>query len=71
MPRVNLVWYQPTVRRVMKDVKALKRREIAEIKGISHQAVSESILNGKMENDLTNWIQILYKSGWELKEREE
>lgn len=71
MPRVNLTWYQPKVRRIMKDVKALKRKDIAEIQNISHQAVSKSISNGKYESDLSDWIQILDKAGYEIREKEE
>ena len=41
MPACNLTWYQPKVRRTMKDIKALKRSDIAEILSISHQAVSK------------------------------
>lgn len=71
MPRVNLTWYQPKVRRIMKDVKALKRKEIAEIRNISSQAVSKGINNGQYTDELTNWIQILDKAGYEVKEKGE
>ena len=53
MPACNLTWYQPKVRWIMKDIKALKRSEIAEILSISHQAVSKNIKNGKYESDIT------------------
>lgn len=71
MPRVNLTWYQPKVRRIMKDVKALKRKEIAEIRNISSQAVSKGINNGQYTDELTNWIQILDKAGYEVREKGE
>lgn len=70
MPNVNLTWYQPKVRRIMRDVKALKRKEIAEIKSITSQAVSLSINNGSYEHDLTDWIQILNLAGYEIREKE-
>ena len=71
MPACNLTWYQPKVRRIMKDIKALKRSEIAEILSISHQAVSKNIKNGKYESDITWLIQILDKAGYEIKEKNE
>ena len=55
----------------MKDIKALKRSEIAEILSISHQAVSKNIKNGKYESDITWLIQILDKAGYEIKEKNE
>lgn len=71
MPRINLTWYAPKVRRIMRDIKALKRKEIAEIKNISHQAVSKSINNGKYEVELGDWIQILDLAGYEIREKTE
>lgn len=71
MPIVSLTWYQPKVRRIMKDVKALKRKEIAEIKCISHQAVSKSMNNGRYADELAEWLQILDKAGYEIREKEE
>lgn len=71
MPRVNLTWYQPKVRRIMRDVKSLKRKEIAEIRNISSQAVSKGINNGQYTDELTNWIQILDKAGYEITEKGE
>lgn len=71
MPRVNLTWYAPKVRRIYRDVKALKQKEIAEIENISQQAVSEGILKGKYERSLTNWIRILDKAGYEIVEKGE
>lgn len=69
MPRVNLTWYAPIVRRVMKDVCALKQREIAEIEGVTRQAVSKKMISNTYEEDLTNWVQILDKAGYEIREK--
>lgn len=71
MPRVNLTWYQPKLRRIMRDVKALKRNDIAEIQNITRQAVSKNIINGKYEDDLADWIQILNLAGYEIREKTE
>ena len=71
MPRVNLTWYQPKVRRIMKDVNALKRKDIAEIRNITHQAVCKGIKNGQYKDELTSWIQILDKAGYEITEKGE
>lgn len=70
MPAVNLTWYAKPVRRIMRDVKALKRKEIAEIQAITTQAVSKSLNNGKYETELEEWIQILDKAGYEIKAKE-
>lgn len=70
MPKVNITWYQPKLRRIYKDVKALKRKDIAEIRNISHQAVSQNIINGKYEGELADWIQILNLAGYEIREKE-
>lgn len=64
----NLTWYQPKVRRIMKDVRALKRRQIAEVKHITSQGVSKGL--DKYEKDLTEWIQILDMAGYEIREKE-
>lgn len=55
----------------MRDVKSLKRKEIAEIRNISSQAVSKGINNGQYTDELTNWIQILDKAGYEITEKGE
>lgn len=70
MPRVNLTWYQPKVRRIMRDVNALKQKDIAEIEGITRQAVSKKIVSKSYECALTVWIQILDKAGYEIREKE-
>lgn len=71
MPRVNITWYQPKVRRIMRDVRALRQKDIADIEVISQQAVSKKILNKAYESSLTNWIQILDLAGYEIREKEE
>lgn len=70
MPRVNLTWYQSKVRRIMRDVNALKQKDIAEIEGITRQAVSKKIVSKSYEGALTVWIQILDKAGYEIREKE-
>lgn len=70
MPITNLTWYQPKVRRIMKDVKALRRNKIAEMLNVSAQSVGQSINNGSYDNQLTKWIQILDMAGYEIREKE-
>lgn len=65
----NLTWYQPKVRRIMKDIKALKRKDIADVLCVSHQAVSKNINNGKYESDVAWMIQILDLAGYEIREK--
>ena len=71
MPRVNLTWYAPKVRRIMRDVCALKQRDIAEIEGVTRQAVSYKMKSTTYDRELTNWIQILDLAGYEIREKEE
>ena len=70
MPAVNLTWYQPKVRRIMRDVRALERKQIAQVEGVTRQAVSKKLTNKKYDADLTNWIQILDLAGYEIKEKD-
>lgn len=70
MPSVNLTWYQPKVRRIMRDVSALKQKEIAEIEGVTRQAVSKKMGNKVYAASLTIWIQILDLAGYEIREKE-
>lgn len=71
MPAVNLTWYQPKVRRIMKDVRSLKLREIAKIEGVTRQAVSKKFTSNTYKDNLTNWIQILDLAGYEIREKEQ
>lgn len=70
MPITNLTWYQPKVRRIMKDVKALRRNKIAKMLNVSAQSVGQSIKSGSYDNQLTKWIQILDMAGYEIREKE-
>lgn len=70
MPRVNLTWYQPIVRRIYKDISNLKQREIADIEGVTRQAVSHKMVTNTYKKELTNWVQILDKAGYEIREKE-
>lgn len=54
----------------MRDVNALKQKELADIEGITRQAVSKKIINKSYEGALTVWIQILDKAGYEIREKE-
>ena len=71
MPPVNITWYAPKVRRIMKDVRALKQKDIADIEGITQQAVSKKQKNKTYDAVLTNMIQILDLAGYEIREKEE
>lgn len=71
MPPVNLTWYSAKVRRIYRDIKALKQKDIAQIESITQQAVSEGLRSGKYEKGLINWIQILDKAGYEIVEKGE
>lgn len=70
MPAVNLTWYQPKVRRIMRDVRSLKQTDIAKIEGVTRQAVSHKLKVKNYDEALTIWIQILDKAGYEIREKE-
>lgn len=71
MPAINLTWYSKQVKRIMRDVKALNQKEIAEIEGVTRQAVSKKMVNASYNESLVHWIQILDLAGYEIKEKEE
>lgn len=70
MPAVNLNWYDSIVRRIMRDVSSLKQKEIAEIEGVTRQAVSKKFTTGTYKEEITNFIQILDLAGYEIKEKQ-
>ena len=70
MQAVNLTWYQPIVRRIYKDIRALKQKEIAQIEGVTRQAVSKKFTTGTYKEEITNFIQILDLAGYEIREKE-
>lgn len=70
MPAVNLNWYDSIVRRIMRDVSSLKQREIAEIEGVTRQAVSKKMQSKTYQISLEDWVQILDKAGYEIKEKQ-
>lgn len=70
MPSINITWYAPIVRRIMKDVEHLEKKQIAEIEGVTRQAVSKKMNNKSYRTGLENWIQILDLAGYEIREKE-
>ena len=70
MPKSTLTWYNSKARRIMRDVKALKRREIAEAINESQQVISYRVLH-VYEEQLIDWIRILDLAGYEIREKEE
>lgn len=71
MPRTNLHWYTSKVRRIMKDVSHLKQKDIAEIEGVTRQAVCIKMKGSSYDESLSKWIQILDLAGYEIREKEE
>lgn len=69
MPKSTLTWYKSRVKRIMRDVKALKQKDIAQEINESQQTVSYRI-NHIYEQELTDWILILNLAGYEIKEKE-
>ncbi|MBQ0089300.1 MAG: hypothetical protein KBT27_08205 [Prevotellaceae bacterium] len=71
MAIVNLVWYQPKVRRILKDIKGLKQVDIARELGLTRSAINKAMSRNKYEKDLIEMIQILNLAGYEIREKEE
>lgn len=69
MPKSTLTWYKTKSRRIMRDVKALKQKRIAEEINESQQTISYRI-NNLYESQLNDWIRILNLAGYEIVEKE-
>lgn len=69
MPKSTITWYKSKAKRIMRDVKALKQKEIATELNESQQVISYRIRNS-YERDLIDWILILNLAGYEIKEKE-
>lgn len=70
MPKSTLTWYKSKSKRIMRDVKALKGKDIANAINESQQVASYRILH-VYEKQLNDWIQILDLAGYEIREKEE
>lgn len=69
MPKSTLTWYITKSRRIMRDVRALKQKDIANEINESQQVISYRLKN-TYENDLCDWIRILNLAGYEIREKE-
>lgn len=70
MPKSTLTWYKTKTKRIMRDVRALKQKDIAREINESQQTISYRI-NNVYERELTDWIRILDLAGYEVREKEE
>lgn len=70
MPKSTLTWYKSKSKRIMRDVKALKGKDIANVINESQQVASYRIRH-MYEDQLNDWIRILDLAGYEIKEKEE
>lgn len=69
MPRANITWYASKVNRIMRDIRALKQKDIADTICESQQTVSYRVRN-VYKTELEDFIQILDLAGYEIKEKE-
>lgn len=69
MPKSNLTWYKTKTKRILKDVKALRQKDIAQALNESQQTISYRI-NNVYEKDLIQWVLLLDMAGYEIKEKE-
>jgi len=70
MPKCSLTWYKSKSKRIMRDVKALKRQDIATEINESHQTISYRIKN-VYPDQLDDWVRILNMAGYEIVEKGE
>lgn len=70
MPKSTLTWYKTKTKRIMRDVKALKQKDIAQEINESQQVISYRI-NNVYEKELTDWVRILDLAGYEIIEKGE
>lgn len=69
MPKSTLTWYKSKSKRIMRDVRALKRKDIATEINESHQLISYRIKN-VYPGQLEDWLRILDLAGYEIVEKE-
>lgn len=69
MSKCTLTWYKSRAKRIMRDVKALKRQQIATEINESHQVISYRV-NNVYAKQLEDWIRILNLAGYEIVEKE-
>jgi len=70
MAKSTLTWYKTRTNRIMRDVKALKQKDIAREINESQQVVSYRIKN-VYEHELNDWLRILDLAGYEVTEKGE
>jgi len=70
MPKSTLTWYKTRAKRIMRDVRALKQKDIAREINESQQVISYRI-NNTYEKELNDWIRILELAGYEINEKGE
>ncbi|MCQ2771218.1 MAG: hypothetical protein MJ236_05410 [Clostridia bacterium] len=70
MPKSTLTWYKSRTNRIMRDVRALKQKDIANEINESQQVISYRI-NNVYEKELNDWIRILNLAGYEITEKGE
>lgn len=70
MSKSTLTWYKSRANRIMRDIKALKRQEIATELNESHQVISYRVKN-VYQKQLEDWLRMLDKAGYEIVEKGE
>lgn len=69
MPKSTLTWYKSKAKRIMRNVRALKQKDIGLELNESQQTISYRIKN-VYEKELSDWILILNMAGYEIVEKE-
>lgn len=70
MPKSTLTWYRTKTNRILKDLRLLKQKDIANELGITQQAVSNRI-KVVYPRELSEIIRVLDMAGYEITEKGE
>lgn len=70
MPKSTLTWYIPKAKRIMKDIRNLKQKDVAKELNESQQTISYRIRN-LYQGQLEDWLRLLDLAGYEIKRIEE
>lgn len=71
MAKTELNWYKHEARNIVKELRLLKQREIAEEMGTTQQNVSYLFRSGWFQKTFEDVVKLLKLAGYELVRREE
>lgn len=70
MPKSTLTWYKSKANRIMKDLKRVRNKEIAEALNEPHTTITYRMQN-LYQGQLEDWLRLLDLAGYEIKRIED